>query len=138
MRGEGRQVGRALAPVFEIVPRVVPLGLRHVKGFIPDPHRARPQAAISATLVCNVEAGDEAFAASHLTVRLGGLNLQPGDAERIGVAAQGQAGYPPASAAAFALPLPYKRKFLFHIIVSYREFRCTMGNAQGWTGTGRY
>ena len=58
MRGEGkqvghhRQVGRAPAPVPEIVPGLYPLVSGTLKVPFPILHRARPQAAISATLSC--------------------------------------------------------------------------------------
>ena len=58
MSGEGRQarhhrqVGRALAPVSEIVPRVVTVGPGMSKVPFPILLRACPQAVISATLSC--------------------------------------------------------------------------------------
>ena len=56
MCGEGRQIGhhqqvdQAPAPVSEIVPQIVPAGPDRLNVPFPILHRARPQAAISATL----------------------------------------------------------------------------------------
>ena len=86
MSGEGRRVGhhrrvgRAPAPVSEIVPRVVSAGPGTLRVPFPILRRARPRAVVSVTSPCDVEVGDEAAAAGHLAVGPGGPDLRPGGA----------------------------------------------------------
>ena len=89
IRGEGRQVGhhqqvgRAPAPVPEIVLRVVPVGLGHVEGPVPDlPPCASAGGDFGDIGVRDVEVGDEAVAAGRPAAGPGYLDLQPGDADR--------------------------------------------------------
>ena len=65
MRGEGRQVGhhrqvsRALAPVTEIVPRVLPVGPGHVEGPVTDPPPCTSAGGdFDDVVVLDVEVGD--------------------------------------------------------------------------------
>ena len=113
MRGAGQQVGQhqqvglTSAPPSEIVLQIVSVGLGRDGGPVLNPPPGASAGGDFGNIpVRDVEIGDEAIAAGHPAAELGGPDLRPGDAERIGTVEQGRVGPPPVSVETFARTPP--------------------------------